>query len=89
VKAKDNEMMRPYSVGPLQNPTPYVGGARTVHTEAQIGPPMLKVALGRRPRIGDQIDAEGKTLRVEALDGLRVAWVMVSEAPGAPSVSAK
>jgi CBS domain containing-hemolysin-like protein len=33
--------------------------------------------LGRRPRIGDYIDVEGRTLRVEALDGLRVARVFL------------
>ncbi len=34
--------------------------------------------LGRRPRVGDRIDLEGRTIRVEALDGLRVARVLVS-----------
>jgi magnesium and cobalt exporter, CNNM family len=34
--------------------------------------------LGRRARLGDRIDAEGRTMRVEALDGLRVARVLLS-----------
>jgi CBS domain containing-hemolysin-like protein len=34
--------------------------------------------LGRRPRVGDTIDVEGRRLRVDALDGLRVARVWLS-----------
>jgi len=34
--------------------------------------------LGRRARIGDTIEVEGRTMRVEALDGLRVARVLIS-----------
>jgi CBS domain containing-hemolysin-like protein len=34
--------------------------------------------LGRRARIGDTIVVEGRTMRVEALDGLRVARVLIS-----------
>jgi CBS domain containing-hemolysin-like protein len=34
--------------------------------------------LGRRARVGDRFDVEGRTLRVEALDGLRVARVWLS-----------
>jgi CBS domain containing-hemolysin-like protein len=34
--------------------------------------------LGRRPRIGDTIDVEGRQMRVDALDGLRVARVWLS-----------
>jgi CBS domain containing-hemolysin-like protein len=34
--------------------------------------------LGRRARIGDRIEVEGRTMRVEVLDGLRVARVFVS-----------
>jgi len=34
--------------------------------------------LGRRARLGDKLDAEGRILRVEALDGLRVARVLLS-----------
>jgi CBS domain containing-hemolysin-like protein len=49
--------------------------------------------LGRRARIGDRVEVEGRTMRVEVLDGLRVARVFVSRpnptaspaAPGAPS----
>jgi len=34
--------------------------------------------LGRRARVGDRIEVEGRTIRVEALDGLRVARVYLS-----------
>jgi CBS domain containing-hemolysin-like protein len=34
--------------------------------------------LGRRARLGDRVDAEGSMLRVEALDGMRVARVLLS-----------
>jgi putative hemolysin len=40
--------------------------------------------LGRRARIGDRVDVEGRVLRVEALDGLRVSRVHLS-APGKPA----
>jgi len=36
--------------------------------------------LGRRARVGDAIDVEGRRMRVEALDGLRVAKVWLSKA---------
>ncbi len=35
--------------------------------------------LGRRARIGDAIEVEGRTMKVEALDGLRVARVTLSK----------
>jgi CBS domain containing-hemolysin-like protein len=35
--------------------------------------------LGRRARIGDRVDVEGRVLRVESLDGLRVARVVVGK----------
>jgi magnesium and cobalt exporter, CNNM family len=35
--------------------------------------------LGRRARVGDTIDMEGRRLRVEAVDGLRVAKVWLSK----------
>jgi magnesium and cobalt exporter, CNNM family len=35
--------------------------------------------LGRRARVGDTIDIEGRRMRVEALDGLRVAKVWLSK----------
>jgi magnesium and cobalt exporter, CNNM family len=38
--------------------------------------------LGRRARVGDVIDVEGRKLRVQALDGLRVANVWLSTPPG-------
>jgi CBS domain containing-hemolysin-like protein len=38
--------------------------------------------LGRRARVGDTIDVEGRTLRVEAIDGLRVAKVWLSTPAG-------
>jgi CBS domain containing-hemolysin-like protein len=34
--------------------------------------------LGRRARLGDRVEVEGRTIRVEALDGLRVARVHLS-----------
>jgi CBS domain containing-hemolysin-like protein len=34
--------------------------------------------LGRRARVGDRFETEGRTMRVEALDGLRVARVFLS-----------
>ncbi len=36
--------------------------------------------LGRRPRVGDAVDVEGRRIRVDALDGLRVAKVWLSTA---------
>jgi CBS domain containing-hemolysin-like protein len=33
--------------------------------------------LGRRPKVGDQFETAGKTLRVEAVDGLRVSRVRI------------
>ncbi|MEW5981731.1 MAG: hemolysin family protein [Acidobacteriota bacterium] len=33
--------------------------------------------LGRRPRLGDTVEVEGRRIRVEALDGLRVARVLL------------
>jgi CBS domain containing-hemolysin-like protein len=41
--------------------------------------------IGRRARVGDTIDAEGRRMRVAALDGLRVARVWIST----PSVGAQ
>jgi CBS domain containing-hemolysin-like protein len=41
--------------------------------------------LGRRARIGDTIEVEGRTMRVEALDGLRVARVLISPPKKAPA----
>jgi CBS domain containing-hemolysin-like protein len=38
--------------------------------------------LGRRARVGDRFEIEGRTVRVEALDGLRVARVYVSKEHG-------
>ncbi len=35
--------------------------------------------LGRRARLGDRVEVEGRTMRVEALDGLRVARVFISK----------
>jgi CBS domain containing-hemolysin-like protein len=35
--------------------------------------------IGRRPRVGDRFELEGRTVRVEALDGLRVARIYVSK----------
>ena len=40
--------------------------------------------LGRRARVGDTIDVEGRKMRVEAIDGLRVAKVWLSKAKQLP-----
>ena len=45
--------------------------------------------LGRRPHIGDVVAIDGRTLRVEALDGIRVARVKLSAAVPAAQDSAK
>jgi CBS domain containing-hemolysin-like protein len=37
--------------------------------------------LGRRARVGDTLDVEGRKMRVESLDGLRVAKVWLSTPP--------
>jgi CBS domain containing-hemolysin-like protein len=34
--------------------------------------------LGRRPRLGDSVEIDGRRIRVEALDGLRVARVLLT-----------
>jgi CBS domain containing-hemolysin-like protein len=44
--------------------------------------------LGRRARIGDAIEVEGRTLRVEALDGLRVARVLITPPAQTPAPGA-
>jgi len=41
--------------------------------------------LGRRARVGDRIDVERRTMRVDALDGLRVARVFVSREKAPPA----
>jgi CBS domain containing-hemolysin-like protein len=38
--------------------------------------------LGRRPRIGDVVAVEGRTMRVDALDGIRVARVWLAKPRG-------
>ncbi|HZT76525.1 MAG TPA: hemolysin family protein [Vicinamibacterales bacterium] len=47
-------------------------------TYTTIGGYMLG-CIGRRPKIGDTVDVEGRRMRVEALDGLRVAKVSLSK----------
>ena len=42
--------------------------------------------LGRRARVGDELEVEGRRLRVSALDGLRVATISLS-APGGSSAA--
>jgi CBS domain containing-hemolysin-like protein len=44
--------------------------------------------IGRRVRIGDTIDVEGRHMRVDALDGLRVAKVWLSTPPKNSSATA-
>ena len=43
--------------------------------------------LGRRARPGDSIDVEGRRMKVEAIDGLRVAKVWLSKATKKPSAT--
>jgi CBS domain containing-hemolysin-like protein len=38
--------------------------------------------LGRRPEVGDRVEVEGCDLRVEAVDGRRVAWITLSKPSG-------
>ncbi len=38
--------------------------------------------IGRRPRVGDEIEIEGRRMRVDALDGIRVARVWLSTPAG-------
>ena len=40
--------------------------------------------LGRRPKVGDAIECDGRKMRVDALDGLRVAKVWLSTASVGP-----
>jgi CBS domain containing-hemolysin-like protein len=42
---------------------------------------LVTTALGRVPEIGEEITVHGRTLRVEARDGLRVATVRVLPPP--------
>jgi CBS domain containing-hemolysin-like protein len=51
------------------------------NTYTTIGGYMLG-RLGRRPQIGDVVEVEGRRLRVDALDGIRIARVWLST-PGA------
>ena len=43
--------------------------------------------LGRRAKVGDTIDVDGRKMRVEALDGMRVAKVWLSKPTPEPSSS--
>jgi CBS domain containing-hemolysin-like protein len=45
--------------------------------------------LGRRARVGDIVDVEGRKMRVDAIDGLRVAKVWLSKAKQLPPVEPK
>jgi CBS domain containing-hemolysin-like protein len=44
--------------------------------------------LGRRARVGDVVDVEGRKMRVDAIDGLRVAKVWLSKAKQLPPAEA-
>jgi CBS domain containing-hemolysin-like protein len=41
--------------------------------------------LGRRPRVGDRVEVEQRTMRVDAIDGIRVARVFISRARPQPA----
>ncbi len=43
--------------------------------------------LGRRARVGDAIDVDGRKMRVEAVDGMRVAKVWLSKPAQQPTPS--
>jgi len=45
--------------------------------------------LGRRAKVGDTIEVDGRKMRVEALDGMRVAMVWLSKAQPQPTPSAE
>jgi hypothetical protein len=40
--------------------------------------------LGRRARVGDTLDVEGRAMRVEKIDGLRVAAVWLARGKPQP-----
>ena len=45
--------------------------------------------LGRRPQLGDTVTVENRTLRVEALDGIRVSRVWLSKPISPPAAAAE
>jgi putative hemolysin len=45
--------------------------------------------LGRRPQMGDTVGAENRTMRVEALDGIRVARVWLSRPVNPPEAASE
>ena len=45
--------------------------------------------LGRRAKVGDTIEVDGRKMRVETLDGMRVAMVWLSKAQPQPTPSAE
>jgi F420-dependent oxidoreductase-like protein len=53
-------------------------------TYTTIGGYMLG-CIGRRPKVGDAIEGEGRRMRVEAIDGLRVARVSLSKPAKKPA----
>lgn len=55
-------------------------------TYTTIGGYMLG-CIGRRPKVGDTIETDGRKMRVEALDGLRVAKVWLSKPASPPSTA--
>jgi CBS domain containing-hemolysin-like protein len=54
------------------------------HTYTTVGGYVLG-RIGRRPSVGDRVEVEGRIMRVEALDGARVAWVHLSTPSRNPS----
>ena len=51
-------------------------------TSVQNGRRVCVGRLGRRPEVGDRVEVEGCDLRVEAVDGRRVAWITLSKPSG-------
>ena len=55
------------------------------HEEVETIGGLFQARLGRIPNVGDEIHVQGRTLRVEVLDGMRVERVrLLPNAPSAP-----
>jgi CBS domain containing-hemolysin-like protein len=58
----------------------------TVHEAVETIGGAVMMRLGRIPQIGDEVTFGDRTVRVEALDGMRVARVrLLPDAPAAPA----
>jgi CBS domain containing-hemolysin-like protein len=61
--------------------------APAVRAEVDTVGGLVMATLGRLPRVGDEVQVDGRTLRVEALDGRRVATLRLLPASVEPSSS--